>query len=61
MSRKKFDRAAADWDKKSRRIMLAEKVSTAIGKLPLTRAMDAMEYGCGTGLVGLALALPSAT
>ncbi|MBU1140292.1 MAG: class I SAM-dependent methyltransferase [Proteobacteria bacterium] len=51
-----FDKAATDWDKKQRRVQLAAKISTAIARLPLSADMDALEYGCGTGLVGLALA-----
>lgn len=51
-----FDKAAADWDKKERRVKLAAAISGAIGKLPLSTGMDGLEYGCGTGLVGLALA-----
>ncbi len=56
MSTKIFDQAAAGWDGKSLRVEVADKISTAIARLPLTRQMNAMEYGCGTGLVGLALA-----
>ncbi|MCD6389165.1 MAG: methyltransferase domain-containing protein [Desulfobulbaceae bacterium] len=51
-----FDQAAANWDKKQRRVRLAHDISTAIGRLPLNQEMTAMDYGCGTGLVGLALA-----
>ncbi len=53
---KKFDQAAADWDKNAQRVKLADDIASAIAELPLTREMTAMEYGCGTGLVGLALA-----
>lgn len=56
MSTKKFDQAAAGWDGKSRRVEVANKISAAISRLPLTKKMNGMEYGCGTGLVGLALA-----
>ena len=56
MSTEKFDKAAKNWDGKSSRVLLAEKISSAILKLPLTKEMDGMEYGCGTGLVGLAVA-----
>lgn len=52
-----FDKKAADWDKKKRRTALAEDVSGAIKALiGDSRQLDAMEYGCGTGLVGLMLA-----
>jgi len=56
MSSERFDKAAAEWDAKPRRVQLAEKISDAIAGLPLSTDMDAMEYGCGTGLVGLPLA-----
>lgn len=57
MSGKHFDKAAAGWDQKQRRVELAAKIAAAIAdKIPLSRDMTALEYGCGTGLVGLALA-----
>lgn len=56
MSTERFDKAAAEWDGKSRRVLLAEKISGAIMGLPLSQEMDGMEYGCGTGLVGMAVA-----
>jgi predicted TPR repeat methyltransferase len=56
MSTKQFDKKAAEWDKKSGRVVVAEKISAAIIELPLSEKMDGMEYGCGTGLVGLAVA-----
>lgn len=57
MSGNHFDQAAAAWDQKQRRIELAARIAAAISStLPLSRTMRAMEYGCGTGLVGLALA-----
>ncbi len=52
-----FDQAAAGWDKKKRRVRLAADISRAIARhIPLAGNMTALEYGCGTGLVGLALA-----
>jgi 2-polyprenyl-3-methyl-5-hydroxy-6-metoxy-1,4-benzoquinol methylase len=56
MSTEYFDRAAAEWDGKSRRVLLAEKIAAAILELPLSDKMSGMEYGCGTGLVGIAIA-----
>ncbi|MDD3815486.1 MAG: class I SAM-dependent methyltransferase [Desulfocapsaceae bacterium] len=57
MSGKHFDKAAAGWDQKQRRVELAAKIAAAISStLPLNKNMRALEYGCGTGLVGLALA-----
>lgn len=52
----RFDKKAADWDKKTRRVQLAKDVSDALAKLPLNSNMHGMEFGCGTGLVGLAVA-----
>ncbi len=57
MSGKHFDKAAAGWDQQQRRVELAAKIAVAISTtLPLHKKMSALEYGCGTGLVGLALA-----
>lgn len=62
MSGKHFDKAAAGWDQKQRRVELAAKIAAAISStLPLHKKMTALEYGCGTGLVGLALAPQLAT
>lgn len=52
----RFDQAAADWDKKQLRLELGKAVAGAISGLPLNKEMKAMEYGCGTGLVGLRIA-----
>ncbi len=52
-----FDRAAATWDEKPARVELANAVVQAIrARVPLSVRMEAMEYGCGTGLLALALA-----
>ena len=56
MSTNRFDTAAADWDKKDQRLELAKAIAERIALLPLRKDMHALEYGCGTGLVGLALA-----
>jgi len=56
MTTNRFDHNAADWDKKKRRVLLATAIAERIGQFPLHDKMAAMEYGCGTGLVGLALA-----
>lgn len=52
----RFDKKAANWDKKERRVQLAKAVSEALLTLPLKSDMHGMEFGCGTGLVGLAIA-----
>lgn len=52
-----FDQAAATWDEKPQRRQLAAAVAAGIAAaIPLHRGMCALEYGCGTGLVGLHLA-----
>ncbi|WP_018404640.1 class I SAM-dependent DNA methyltransferase [Marinobacter gelidimuriae] len=56
-TRQRFDQLAQTWDQKPSRVALARSVATTITELvPLTDQMDAMEYGCGTGLVTLFLA-----
>lgn len=54
--RRDFDTAAATWDK-PQRVRLATEVAAAMtAALPLSREWDAMDFGCGTGLVTLPLA-----
>ncbi len=56
MHTNRFDSAAAGWDTKDQRRELAAAIAAGIAGLPLRPEMEALEYGCGTGLVGLALA-----
>lgn len=56
MTKNHFDKAASEWDQKQRRVELAKSIAENIALLPLQSEMTALEYGCGTGLVGLALA-----
>lgn len=57
MSGKHFDQAAAGWDQKQRRVELAAAIAAGIAAtVPLHAGMKSLEFGCGTGLVGLALA-----
>ena len=45
------------WDEEPRRVKLAGEIAEAIrGTLPLSAEWDAMDFGCGTGLVTLHLA-----
>jgi SAM-dependent methyltransferase len=54
-----FDQAAATWDDNPMRIVLMKAVGQAIlREARPTKDMDVLDYGCGTGLVGLYL-LPS--
>lgn len=51
-----FDQAASSWDEEPRRVKLAGNVARAvIETLRPDRTMDAMDFGCGTGLVTLHL------
>lgn len=57
MSQNRFDQAAKNWDKKQRRLQIAQSIFQSITQeIPLDSSMEAMDYGCGTGLVTLALA-----
>lgn len=54
--KKNFDKEAAGWDEEPRRVKLAHDVAdTVIREVKLTPVMDALDYGCGTGLVTLHL------
>lgn len=54
---KDFDAVALNWDEEPRRVALAGEIAGAILKtLPLSGELDALDFGCGTGLVTLQLA-----
>jgi ubiquinone/menaquinone biosynthesis C-methylase UbiE len=56
-SSQRFDRMASEWDENPVRKALADAVASAITETVKPRtSMQAMEFGCGTGLVTLALA-----
>lgn len=51
-----FDTRAATWDEEPRRVQLAREVADAIiNAVRPTAEMDAMDFGCGTGLLTLFL------
>ncbi|MDA8091210.1 MAG: methyltransferase domain-containing protein [Nitrospiraceae bacterium] len=51
-----FNKEAAQWDQNPGRVKLAQDVAQAVIREALpTREMDALDFGCGTGLVTLAL------
>jgi ubiquinone/menaquinone biosynthesis C-methylase UbiE len=51
-----FDKEAAAWDENPGRVKLANDVADAITReVRPSSAMDALDYGCGTGLVTLRL------
>ena len=52
-----FDTAALNWDEEPRRVKLAGEIAAAIkGNITLSKEWDALDFGCGTGLVTLQLA-----
>jgi predicted TPR repeat methyltransferase len=52
-----FDAVAGIWDEEPRRVKLAGEIAAAIcSRLNLSTDWDALDLGCGTGLVTLALA-----
>lgn len=55
--RRDFDSAALNWDEEPRRVKLAGEITDTIQqKLQLSPEWDALDFGCGTGLVTLQLA-----
>ncbi len=53
----RFDAAASEWDKSQTRINMATKITSQIIKnIPLRSDDTVMDFGCGTGLVGLNIA-----
>jgi len=56
MTASDFDGRAATWDDDPAKVERAQAVADAIVKrVPLTGAMRALEYGCGTGLLSFML------
>lgn len=54
--RKDFDREAAKWDTNPDRVKLAHDVAAAIiREVNLTKDMEVLDFGCGTGLLTLKL------
>ncbi len=52
-----FNEAASTWDEKAKRVAMAWAVAEEIvNQVPLSNTMTAMEFGCGTGLISMALA-----
>lgn len=51
-----FDERAKDWDSDPKKVERARVVAEAIrNAVPLSKDMNAFEYGCGTGLLSFAL------
>jgi 2-polyprenyl-3-methyl-5-hydroxy-6-metoxy-1,4-benzoquinol methylase len=54
--KKDFDQEAATWDEEPRRVKLVQDIADAISRaIELSPNMDAMDFGCGTGLLTLRL------
>lgn len=52
----RFDQQAASWDAETRRVKLASEIAAAILiRVPVQPGWEALDFGCGTGLVTLAL------
>ena len=51
-----FNKASETWDDNPTRIELARAIADAVlRKIPISKDMDVLDYGAGTGLVTLAL------
>ena len=51
-----FDERAKDWDSDPQKVERARAVADAISRaIPLSASLNALEYGCGTGLLSFAL------
>jgi cyclopropane fatty-acyl-phospholipid synthase-like methyltransferase len=56
MQERNFDKEAGNWDAEPRRVKLARDIVEAIkAEIKLDPGMDIMDFGCGTGLVGMLL------
>jgi len=54
--RKDFDKEAAKWDANPGRVKIAGDVAASIMReMAITRAMNALDFGCGSGLLTLKL------
>jgi 2-polyprenyl-3-methyl-5-hydroxy-6-metoxy-1,4-benzoquinol methylase len=56
VERRDFDDVAAAWDEDPGRVKVAADIAQAIVReVPMTSDMDVLDFGCGTGLVSMAL------
>lgn len=52
----RFNEAAASWDESTRRVQMAAAIAAEIARrVPLSCQLDVLDFGCGTGLLTLAL------
>ena len=56
MGQARFDQGAETWDEQPGRVQMAEGIASAIlAQVPVRETMSCVDYGCGTGLVTLAI------
>lgn len=56
MRERNFDKEAAYWDAEPRRVKLARDIVESIkSEVTIDPGMDILDFGCGTGLVGMSL------
>ncbi len=56
LEKRDFDKDAARWDDNPGRVKVAADIAGAmIAEIPLTKELNILDFGCGTGLVTLAL------
>lgn len=56
-NKEKFDEASKEWDKSDFKLNLAKNITDAILEaLPFDGSQSVLDFGCGTGLVGLNIA-----
>ncbi|MCX5852232.1 MAG: class I SAM-dependent methyltransferase [Deltaproteobacteria bacterium] len=56
IKKRDFDKEAASWDEHPARVKLAKDIADAISKqIVLTSDMNAVDFGCGTGLLTIQL------
>jgi|YelNatPaOPRAMG01_1025707.scaffolds.fasta_scaffold116736_1 tRNA (cmo5U34)-methyltransferase len=56
MPHERFEKGAQNWDEKPGQIMMAKNIASAICKVvPISPEWEALDYGCGTGLVTLSI------
>ena len=56
MTESRFDQASTSWDEEPARVAMAQNIANAIKTvLPIQPSFSALDFGCGTGLVTIAL------
>lgn len=56
MPHERFEKDAQNWDENAGRVMMAQNVASTICKMvPISPEWEAIDYGCGTGLITLSI------